>query len=560
MNMKKISRRQVMKAVSGALLVIPTACRHIPKVELPDSVFKHGIASGDPDSTSVVIWTRISNTQHSANVNWSIASDKEFLKIVKVGQFATDSHRDYTVKVVVSGLLPGQHYFYKFSFNDDISPVGRTRTLPIGHVKQLVLAIATCSNYPLGHFNACDTIANDPTVDLVVHLGDYIYEYGVDGYGGDAGRTIGRDHIPSHEILSLDDYRKRHAQYKMDRGFLAMHARHPLIVMWDDHETANNPWMEGAKNHQANEGDWEVRREASLQAYYEWLPIRDPIKSADRKKYWRHYKFGDLASLITLESRHTGRSQQISYNEHLPKLKTKQQAQIFLTDVVGSEERNMLSTEMEVFLRSELRESVQSERRWRIVGNQTVLARSLSPKLEGVAFDGLSDTLNPKAKKMLEELVHLGELNLPADLDTWDGYPAARERFYQIAKDEEVKDLLVISGDSHSYWTNALFDIDGHAMGVELGATGVSSPRSIRALGEAALKKYDELNAAHNEEIVWSDGRHQGFIRLQLDHQSGRADFITVSNVKTPIYETKIIHSVNIQHKDGSLSYGKNNS
>jgi len=562
--MKKINRRQAIKAVSAALFVLPTACSqiktsHLAKVKLPDSVFKHGIASGDPDATSVVIWTRISNIKHSANVNWSIATDKNFQKTIKTGQFKTDSNRDYTVKVVVSDLIPGRHYFYKFSFNDDISPVGRTKTLPIGHVKQLVLAIATCSNYPFGHFNAYDAIANDPTVDLVVHLGDYIYEYGVDGFGGEVGRKIGRNHIPSHETLSLDDYRQRHAQYKTDQGSLAMHARHPLIVMWDDHETANNPWMHGAKNHQANEGSWHARRAASLQAYYEWLPIRDPLRPEDRKKYWRHYKFGDLVSLITLESRHTGRSQQISYNEHLPQLKTKKQAQTFLTEVVGAEDRNMLSAEMERFLTSELKESVKSKRRWRIIGNQTVLARSLSPKLEGAPFEGLSKTLNPKAKGMLAELTRLGELNLPADLDTWDGYPAARERFYKIAKDENTKDLLVISGDSHSYWANALYDSNDQAMGVELGATGISSPRSLLALGETVLKKYDDLNAAQNKEIVWSDGRHRGFIRLQLDHQSGHADFITVSNVKTPEYKTEIIYSVNILHQGDSISYVEKN-
>ncbi len=557
--MKKISRRQAIKTVSGALLVLPTACSHIPRGKLPDSVFKHGVASGDPDSTSVVIWTRISDTNHSVKVNWSIAIDRNFLKIVKSGQFTTDAQRDYTVKVVVSDLLPGQHYFYKFSLNDHVSPLGRTKTLPIGHVKQVVFAVATCSNFPFGYFNAYDAIANDPTVDLVVHLGDYIYEYGVDGFGGDAGGKIGRNHDPSHEILTLDDYRKRHAQYKTDKGSLAMHARHPLIVIWDDHETANNPWMHGAKNHQANEGSWEARREASLQAYYEWLPIRDPAKAADRKKYWRHYKFGDLASLITLESRHTGRTEQISYDEYLPKLKTKQQAQTFLADVVGADERNMLSAEMEGFLRNELRESIQSKRRWRIIGNQTVLARSLSPKLEGVPFEGLNNTLNLKDKEMLEELVHLGELNLPADLDTWDGYPAARERFYQLAKDVSATDLLVLSGDSHSYWANELYDLNDQAMGVELGATGITSPRSLLALGETTLKKYDELNALHNKEIVWSNGRHRGFIRLKLNHQSGHADFITVSNVKTPIYETQIIYSVNINHKLGTLNYGEFN-
>jgi len=556
---KSISRRDAIKTVStvSTVLLLPSACTDIKSNKQADSQFSHGVASGDPDSSSIVIWTRVSHIDQPIKVNWFIATDKKFKNTIKQGKTTTDSDRDFTVKVIVSDLEPGKQYFYKFEVNGENSPIGRTKTLPIGHVEKLVLAVATCSNYPFGYFNGYDAIANDPTVDLVVHLGDYIYEYAIDGYGGDSGKKINRNHIPAHEILSLDDYRKRHAQYKADVGSRTLHAQHPLIVIWDDHETANNPWMGGAKNHQENEGDWLARREASLQAYYEWLPIRDPIKKEDRKNYWRHYKFGDLASLITLESRHTGRSEQISYNKHLQNITTPQQAETFLHDNVQPEDRNMLSAEMEAFLKNELNASVKEGRRWRIIGNQTVMARSKAPKLDDPIFTAILPKLNSKAKNMLEELTHLGELNLPSDLDTWDGYPAARERFYQIAKDANARDLLVLSGDSHSYWANSLFDQHDKAMGVELGATGISSPRSILGLGEEALQKYDELNAKHNKEINWTDGRHQGFIRLELDHQGAHADFITVSTVKTTDYVTKIVHSVNIHHDNGSLSYGK---
>jgi len=535
-------------------MLLPIACSHLPNPQIIDLMFSHGVASGDPDQTSIVIWTRVSHATTPVNVNWFVATDASFTNIAAKGQYTTNEQRDYTVKIVVDDLQPGAMYFYKFEVNGVSSIIGQTRTLPVGHVKELTLAVATCSNFPFGYFNAYDAIANDPSIDLVVHLGDYIYEYGVDGFGGETGKKLGRNHEPSHEILNLDDYRQRHAQYKSDQGSLAMHARHPLIVIWDDHETANNPWMGGAKNHQENEGSWQARRSASLQAYYEWMPIRDPADGS-QKKYWRHYKFGDLASLITLEGRHTGRSQQISYNEHLENIDTAEKGQDFLHAIVGAPDRNMLSQEMEQFLKSELEESVQSNRRWRIIGNQTIIARSISPKLDTPFFDTLSKNLNTKAINMLDELTHIGKFDLPADLDTWDGYPIAREQFYQVAKNAGVHDLLVLSGDSHSYWANQLFDEHEQSMGLELGATGITSPRSLMKLGEEAMKHYDELNAEHNKEIVWADGRHRGFIRLHIDQHGGHADFIAISNVESRRYERKTIHSVNIVNNGSMLRF-----
>jgi len=521
-----------------------------------NAVFAHGVASGDPDESSVVIWTRVSEATGPVTVDWRISSDADFLDVVAHGQHRTDSSRDHTVKVVVGDLAPGQKYFYEFAANGATSAQGQTRTLPVGHVEKLVLAVATCSNFPFGYFNAYEVIADDPDIDLVVHLGDYIYEYAEDGYGGETGKRIGRIHEPRHEIITLDDYRQRHAQYKSDQGSLAMHARHPLIVIWDDHESANNPWMGGAENHQAEEGEWMNRRAASLQAYYEWMPIRDPANNRSPQEFWRHYKFGDLASLITLESRHTGRDLQISYSDHIDDLDTPEDVQEFLSSVLGNPSRNMLSTKMEAFLRTELDESVRAGRRWRIIGNQSVMAKSIFPKLDEPLFDKLRNELDDAAKDTLKNLTRLGELDLPGDLDSWEGYPAARERFYQIAKDAGARDLLVLAGDSHSYWANALYDDNDQSMGLELGSTGISSPRSLLALGEDGLKRFDELMAEHNKEIVWTDGRHRGYIRLQIDHDGGRADFVTVSEVESRHYSTRTVKSLKISNSNGGLSFG----
>lgn len=554
----KITRRQALKGATATSLslLLSTGCDTIGLTpEDASKVFSHGVASGDPDQTSVVIWTRISSVDKETSCDWFLASDAGFKNIVSQGQFLTSDKRDFTVKVLVDNLAPGNAYFYRFEVNGTSSMFGQTQTLPTGHVKELTLAIATCSNYPFGYFNAYESIANDLEIDLVIHLGDYIYEYGVDGYGGETGKRIGRNHHPSHEILTLEDYRQRHAQYKSDQGSLAMHARHPMIVIWDDHESANNPWTDGAQNHQAEEGDWTERRKASLQAYYEWLPIRDPANDKDRGNYWRHYKFGDLASIITLESRHTGRSKQIEYSEHLDELSDKDNAQNFLKNVVGAKNRNMLSEEMKAFLIAELKESVDSQRRWRIIGSQSIMAKSTSPELNEPIFDVLRKNLKGRIASTLESRTRLGELNLPDDLDAWDGYPQAREQFYQISKTANAQDLLVLSGDSHSFWANSLYDDAYLPVGLELGSTGISSPRSLLSLGEEGLKRFDELNAEHNKEIVWSDGRHRGYIRLHIKHDGGKADFIAISDVETRNFSSKIIHSVEIAQANGNLYY-----
>ena len=550
---RKMSRRQALIGFSSTLL-LPAACSKPDDPGVSNISFAHGVASGDPDRESVVIWTRVSGMGEPAGVEWQVARDTAFSEIAASGRAIASADRDYTVKVVAENLAPGESYFYRFVVDGKASPTGRTKTLSDGHMERLVIAVASCSNYPFGYFNAYEAIADDPDIDVVAHLGDYIYEYSEDGYGGETGRRLNRVHQPRHEILSLQDYRTRHAQYKSDEGSRAMHGRHPLIVIWDDHESANNPWMEGAENHQVDEGDWFDRRSASLQAFFEWMPVRDPLPGQPMEKYWRHYRFGDLASIVTLESRHTGRSKQIEWGD-LNRFESADDAEAFYRNVVGADDRNFLSTEMEAFLAASLRESVEANRRWRIIGNQSVMARRRAPRLDDPWFDTLRAELDGAGRRTLDSSRQVGALNAVVDLDAWNGYPVARERFYDIAKDASVTDLLVISGDSHSYWANALYDDGGQSMGVELGTTGITSPRGLLSLGHEGLGRYDVLMAETNREVVWTNGNYNGFVRLEIDHEGARVDYVTMTNIETRDYDTHIVYTANIERIDGELRY-----
>jgi len=551
---KTITRRQALLGASSALLLQAACSTTSGRRRDSKEVFAHGIASGDPNSTSVVLWTRVSGFTAAAQVNWTIATDERFRNVVGGGQLETHSGRDYTVKVIARNLEPGRSYYYRFSVDNVMSETGRTKTVPVGHLDRLVIAVASCSNYPFGYFNAYDDIATDPDIDLVAHLGDYIYEYDENGYGADAGRRLGRIHEPRHETVTLADYRTRHAQYKSDAGSRAMHARHPLIAIWDDHESANNPWMGGAQNHQPEEGIWRERRLASLTAYYEWMPIRPPAPGQPMQNYWRHYKYGDLVSLITLESRHTGRDVQIEYGD-LERFDSPAEAQAFYAGVVGAPARNYLSRNMERFLATELRESVRSARRWRVIGNQSVIAKMVEPDIDTPYFADIARELPESDRRYLQFLTRAGKLGLTGDLDSWSGYPAARERFYQVAKDAGAEDLLVISGDSHSSWQNALYDNTGQSMGVELGTAGITSPRGLMSLGAQGLERYDALIAARNEEIVWAHGRNNGYIRLAIDHDGAQADYVAMSTIESRNYDTRILRTAKIANTDGELHY-----
>ena len=516
-------------------------------------IFSHGVASGDPTQKSVVLWSRITASGR-VNVVWQLASESSFTNILQQGESVTDAETDHTLKIEVNDLDPGQVYYYRFMVDGITSDPGRTRTLPDGHIEKLGIAVASCSNYPFGYFNAYEEIARDEDIDFVVHLGDYIYEYGADGWGAVQGDRLGRIHSPSHEIVSLSDYRERHAQYKSDRASRLMHASHPLIPTWDDHESANNPWTGGAQNHQPNtEGDWSSRREASLQAFFEWMPVREQPTGLDKETLWRHFSFGDLASMTTLETRHTGRSIQVSYNEYLESIENDIQRDRFLRDVLGDPSRTMLSNEMENFLTESLAESVNKLQTWRIIGNQIPIARTHVPDVGNrITLENTGGNPLPESHAQFSRL---GELDLPLYLDTWDGYPAARQRFYNLCRDAGATDLIVLTGDSHAFWANELYDGSSQPMGVELGTSGITSPGDFENYGPEGAAAFDGLVSEHNREVIWTDCTHRGFVKLVLTPESAKAEYVSVDTVHSEQYGSSVLRRMEIVKRGNSLAF-----
>ena len=275
--------------------------------------FYHGVASGDPLPGRVIIWTRVTpdtSTVDSIAVSWRIGTDTNITQVINSGITYTSSDIDYTVKVDVSGLQPDTWYYYSFTAFGKNSLTGRTKTAPTGDTDSLRFAVVSCSSYEHGFFNAYERIASRNDIDAVLHLGDYIYEYQAGSY---SNFITDRDYEPSNEILSLSDYRIRFSHYHLDPDLRYLHQQYPWINVWDDHETANNSWTDGADNHTTlTEGSWTDRKSAAVQAYFEWLPIRLP-DPADDQRIYRNFNFGDLLDIHMLDTRLEGRAEQLTF-------------------------------------------------------------------------------------------------------------------------------------------------------------------------------------------------------------------------------------------------------
>src|SRR5688572_19921178 len=333
--MRNISRRGFL-ATSGAALGALPFMRSIDSLaQVTNPVFRHGIASGDPLADRVILWTRITpRTGGAQRAAWTMASDEKVTQIVARGEVETGAARDFTVKVDVTGLQPGSTYYYRFESGGERSAIGRTRTLPRANVSRVRLGVVSCSNLPQGFFNAYACLAARADLDAILHLGDYLYEYANTQYGD--GTRLGRIPAPDHEMVALGDYRDRHAQYKADPDSQAIHRQHPFICVWDDHEFTNNTWRDGADNHDPveGEGDWRARRTAATQAYFEWMPIREDAQTRQEKIY-RAFRFGNLATLLMLDTRVVGRDEQAARED---------------TAIIESARRQLLGAEQEQWL------------------------------------------------------------------------------------------------------------------------------------------------------------------------------------------------------------------
>ena len=503
----KHSRREFLEA-AALLGVSPLVVSVEPFVRLqPEQdrkVFLHGVASGDPLADRVILWTRVSGSTAAARpeVRWELARDREFRQLAASGRITTDAARDFTVKVDAQGLRPGTTYYYRFSANGERSQTGRTRTLPgDGSSARLRIAFASCANLPNGFFNAYRGIANRSDLDAVVHLGDYLYEYQNARYGD--GRRFGRIPMPDRELVSLEDYRTRHAQYRTDPDLQEAHRQHPWITVWDDHEFANNTWRDGAANHNPDqgEGDWPTRRAASARAYYEWMPIRTSGTPAEGRIY-RAFPFGSLADLVMLDTRLVGRDQQ-SPRDRL--------------EAIEDPKRSLLGSRQEAWLFEQLQRSATRGARWQLLGQQVMFAPN-----------------NPSGRPAV-------------NADAWDGYRPARDRVIDFLEVNRMKSAVILTGDVHSSWA---YDVpknpwNGYDSSSGRGATAVEfvTPSVTSASGwdpKTAESRLTELRAARPH-LKWADGLSHGYIVLDVTKEAVQADWFGVATIDQRSSEERFV-------------------
>lgn len=553
----KIDRRRALALIGLGAAGPAAAQRPVTKGKIS---FDHGVASGDPLADRVILWTRItSDAPGDIAFTWWLNPIDRRAGGAKRGQGVARADRDYTVKVDVGGLDPGRSYTFEFEAAGEKSPMGRTRTLPTGPTKDVVLAVASCTLFPNGLFNAYGAIAALPRVDAVLHLGDYIYEYGGDGsYGMNSPVAKERKHEPYRECVSLADYRTRHAQYKRDPQAQAAHARAPWIVVWDDHETCNDSYAYGGQNHQpAAEGDWNLRKAAAVKAYFEWMPIREPKEGGFAIN--RSFDFGDIASLFMLETRLTARDQQLTFDRDLPKDATPGQYMAFMNRL-GDPNRKMMSAGQEAWLKQGLAASVKAGRAWQVLGNEVLMARVFTPSVSKImgeaAFARATAGLPETALYRLSNMDKAAAQNLPYGLDMWDGYPADRERLYDILKQTKAS-CVVVSGDSHAFWANELHDApkdeteSGRLVAVEFGTTGITSPGGADSMPQVPL---GEAFAKHNREVLWGDQAAKGFVLLTLTHTQATAQMMKVSTIHAKDYATSVLATFTTTRTPGGVS------
>ncbi|MBC7924770.1 MAG: alkaline phosphatase D family protein [Bryobacteraceae bacterium] len=449
-------------------------------------IFQHGVASGDPLLNRVVIWTRLTTTsdEEVIPVEWVIAEDANFSRNAQRGLTYTNGNFDYTVKVDVERLNPATTYYYRFTFRGSSSPVGRTKTLPLASVERARFAVVSCSNLPYGYFNTYRLVANRRDLDFVLHLGDYIYEYANRQYGN--GTPLNRVPAPDKEISTLSDYRTRYAQYRSDQDLQEMHRQHATIVVWDDHESTNDSWKEGAENHQPDtEGAWSPRRAVSAQAWFEWMPVRaNPYVNGE---IYRNFRFGSLIDLIMLDTRLAGRSQQV----------------VTTSPAIFDQSRSLMGPDQEAWLNYQLGTSQGRGTQWRLLGQQTMMGQL-------VGADGA-----------------------PFNSDQWDGYVASRNRLLQTIATNNINNVVVLTGDIHSSWGNEIagnpFLPTGYnPLAVEFVTPAVSSPGIDDRAQADGLQA--QIGATHPH-VKYVELFRRGYLLMDVDRERAQGEWYHVRTI-----------------------------
>jgi len=494
----KFTRRRFVQAIGTTVATSPLslkASQDIHNSKEKHSPFTHGVASGDPLHDRVILWTRAAPQSRSTGtvpVSWIIAKDANLEETVKKGITYTSEEVDFTVKVDPTGLEPGTTYYYQFKALGHHSAIGRTKTLPIDDIDNLRIAFTSCANYPYGYFNVYKMIAQRNDLDVVLHLGDYIYEYGNETYGD--GTALDRIPQPNAEIISLNDYRTRYAQYRSDPDLQEAHRQHAFINIWDDHEVANDAWKGGAENHNPdlNEGEWLDRRIAAIKAYYEWIPIRRVDQNNPLKSY-RKFRFGNLLDLMMLDTRLYGRDQQAS-NAQDP--------------AIYDANRKLLGDEQMQWTLDNIDNSQHDDIRWRMLGQQVMFGQL---EISGQIFN----------------------------VDQWDGYPASRSRVLDHLQQNDINNTIILTGDIHSSWAMDITEnpynpeqydsaTGSGSVAVEFVTPAVTSPaieNKVEADQTAAFLK------ATNPHMKYVDLFHRGYVLLDITHERTQAEWYHAESI-----------------------------
>jgi len=529
-----VQRRTFVRTFVAALLSTSTGIRDAFSFSRPKTTFRHGVASGDPTDSAVILWTRVTTSAaEDVEVRWEVATDPEMQDVVRSGTVGSGQSRDYTVKIDVTGLAAGSHYFYRFTCDGRNSIVGKTRTLPQGAVKQARFGVVSCSNYPAGFFNVYREVAKRDDLDAVLHLGDYIYEYGMGEYATGNAETIDRMPLPRHEIRTLSDYRERHAQYKADPDSQAMHASLPVIAVWDDHEIANDSWRDGAENHQDNDGRWATRRDAAVQAYFEWMPIRGTAEGAGTKIY-REFRWGDLASIVMLDTRMIGRDRQPNVGDEVTRDS--------LVAALQDPKRRMLGAEQEKWLRQTLKGA--SATTWQLIGQQVMVARMEPPDLEPLVDRSQPSYFSPEA---MDAVIQASKSHAPQFLDVWEGYPVAREQFLQDLH-EFARNPVVLSGDLHtSLAANLVPAGREQPVAVEMMTGAVSSPVLESVFPDKVPNGIRDATLAQNPNIRFLDIAHRGWLAVTVTPDSCSGEWHLVDTVLSRDYKSRLAATLSVR-------------
>lgn len=560
MEPSKNSRRQFIQNTfwaAGALLIAPNfvSCSDdnlndttINPLDYTNKNFEQGVASFDPTSSKVIIWTRYNNS--AKTILWEVSTQSTFNTILRSGSIITDIARDNTIAIELTQLKENQKLYYRFSNNEDkaISVTGETITFP-ENSSTVKLAVCSCSNYQAGLFTVYNSMAKSDA-DVIVHLGDYFYEYEAGGYGANtANAFLNRMHLPATEILTLDDYRTRYKQYRSDPDLQLAHQKKPFICVWDDHEIANDAYKNGAENHQANEGDYETRKQNALKAYSEFLPF-SRLESNNQTLIYRNFNLGNLVNLIMLDTRIIGRDKQLELGDYITT--TGFNSTQYQTDITNPN-RALLGNTQRNWLTSTINSNTA---KWQVLGQQVLMARMNVP-FEMLAAFGTSNfnkvlaelvTIKIRVEKndptlTAQEIARVSNV-LPYNFDAWDGYPVDRETLYNAIGSKKI---ITLAGDTHNAWSSKLTKQDKTEIGIELATSGITSPGFEVYLGNPSKETLAAFEGALTtliDDLNYFDASRRGYILTTFTNSNVKAEWIFVDTILSASYSTTIGHTV----------------